>query len=112
MLCFVACTANAVFSHDDGEVHAFEDFVLILAVAVFVSFYATRRLPVLPIPLPAARGERRNFVRALLAASLGSLPKEIILGLTSVGQGFGLPLRSVSAARNTHITILELPLQR
>ena len=39
-----------------GEVHAFEDFVLILAVAVFVSFDATRRLPVLPIPLPVACG--------------------------------------------------------
>ena len=42
-----------------GEVHAFEDFVLILAVAVFVSFYATRRLPALRMPLPVACGCNR-----------------------------------------------------
>ena len=74
-----------------------EAFVLKLGARLSVSFDATRRLPVLPIPLPAARGERRNFVRALLAAC----PKGEHIGLTSVGQGVGLPLRSVSAARNT-----------
>ena len=93
-----------------GEVHAFEDFVLILAVAVFVSFDATRRLPVLPIPLPVACGCDR------IRAGLWQPPKASFvreqMALTSVGRGFGLPLRSDPAARNTHTTILELPLQR
>ena len=47
-----------------------------------------------------------------IRAGLWQPKLESHLELTSVGQGFGLPLRSVSAARNTHTTILELPLQR
>ena len=63
--------------------------------------------PTLPI---TARSRAAKFgLRAGL--SLAALP-ESHLALTSVGQGFGLPLRSVSAARNTYTTILELPLQR
>ena len=52
--------------------------------------------------LPVACGRDR-----IRAGAPGSQARESHLELTSVEQGFGLPLRSVSAAWNTYTTILD-----
>ena len=95
------------FSHDTRSSPAVEDFVKPVFCRCIIVCDA--RLPVLHIPQVACNmSEVDRFVRVAGQLRL----EESILALTSVGQVFGLPLRSVSAARNTHTTILELPSQR
>jgi len=109
MACYASLRAPlCCFSHNYGEVHAFEDFVLILQSQF--SYHSMRHAD---YPYCLYLYQSRAAGRSTSCGALWQpKPGEPIWKLTSVGQGFGLPLRSVSAARNTHTTILELPSQR
>ena len=109
---FAPCTNDAVFRMTSGRPSLGPRRGLLPEIGsrLPVPFDATRRSPVFFYTSSGRTHERRHSC----GASGQPLPdcQESHLELTSVGQGFGLPLRSVSAARNTHTTILELPLQR
>ena len=109
---FAPCTNDAVFRMTSGRPSSalVEAFCLKLGAGYRYHSMRPAGHPCFSIPLPVARMSESRSCGA--SGSLCQDCQESHLELTSVGQGFGLPLRSVSAARNTHTTILELPLQR
>ena len=78
--------------------------------------FGSRSFRIILCDTPTTRTAYASSGRVQLQSnSCGALAAKFVreqMALTSVGRGFGLALRSVSAARNTHTTILELPLQR